>query len=65
MFGLGELDLAMRGTLINNIFVVTVATGFPDHIPVTIDQDEAVDVVQVRDGDGGAVGLLDDHRALG
>jgi len=48
-----------------NMIVVSVATGFPDHILVTVDQDEAVDVVQVRDGDWGAVGLLGGHRALG
>jgi len=28
-----------------NMIVVAVAAGFPDHIPVTVDQDEAVDIV--------------------
>ena len=62
----------MKGQLPNecnrvreNMAVVAVAAGFPDHIPITVDQDEAVDVVQVIDGDRGAVGFLDDHRALG
>jgi len=62
----------MKGQLPNksnrvqeNMIVVSVAAGFPDHILVTVDQDEAVDVVQVRDGDRCAVGLLDDHRLIG
>jgi len=62
----------MKGQLPNNsnrvrqnMTVVAVATGFPDYIPVTVDQDEAVDVVQTRDGNRGSVGLLDNHRPLG